>query len=121
MKRFLISGLYLFILTACTAQQQKPNHKQEDNLTSIYPAKQLERKLEELYNQRKTDSLDQFFTGWNKTVQPNTEAFIHQNDTVNAVFGVYKAIYKPFNLLQLGDWEWGNKLNENCRYVVVQN
>ncbi len=67
------------------------------------------------------DSFGQIFIDWNRRVKPNVDDFINQNDTINAVFNVYKEFYKPLDLLKLGDWEWGNDLNAKCKYVVIQN
>jgi hypothetical protein len=68
-----------------------------------------------------TDSFNQIFIDWNRMIKPNADNFIYQNDTINSVFNVYKAFYKPLDLLKLGDWEWGNELNSKCKYVIVQN
>ncbi|WP_209332256.1 hypothetical protein [Lunatimonas salinarum] len=63
----------------------------------------------------------QFFLDWNETIQANTEAFVGQNDTIKAVFDSYRAFFIPLDLLKIGNWERGNELNVNSKYVAVQN
>ena len=120
-KQFLFTTI-LFTFISC-GQRQKidPSVVKVDNTYEpTYTVDQLTDKLELSYKQAQPDSLRQIFINWNKTVKPNSDDFIRQNKTINALFDVYKEFYKPFNLLKLGDWEWGNKLNSECEYVVVQ-
>ncbi len=123
-KHFLALALIVSII-ACG----KPNVKDytisntivDDNYTPIYTAKQLTDRLKLSDEDSLSDGFDQFFSDWNKEIEPNSLDFIFQNDTINNVFNVYKALYKPLDLLKLGDWEWGNELNSKCKFVVVQN
>ena len=100
------------------------NAESEELYKSSYKAEQLLTELETAYNQYNRsliNDLGLFFTNWNKRVNPNSINDINQNETVKAIFDIYKTLYKPSGLLELGDWEWGNSLNSGSKYVVIQN
>ncbi|MDL2227912.1 hypothetical protein LJC25_02345 [Bacteroidales bacterium OttesenSCG-928-K03] len=84
---------------------------------NINSADALHKKLETAFQSSSTSNLEQFFINWNKTISSNTV----QNDFVETIYEVYKEFYSPFDLTKLGDWEWGNSLNSNSKYAVVQN
>jgi hypothetical protein len=121
--KYILLTTSLFSLLSCGQQTQTKKQPTfvADNYEPVYSTKILSDKLEIAFKQISTDTLGQIFLEWNKNVKPNTTEFIEQNDTIKAVFDVYKEFYKPLDLLKLGDWEWGNDLNSNCKYVVVQN
>ncbi len=98
-----------------------PNKKVEDIYVPTYTVTQLNDKFEVSFDSLKANGLDEIFLEWNKTIKSNSEDFINQNDTISAVFKVYKEFYKPLDLLELGNWEWGNELNSKSKYVVIQN
>ncbi|MGB8192787.1 MAG: hypothetical protein WCF67_12745 [Chitinophagaceae bacterium] len=79
----------------------------------------LLKKLESFHSKKKTDSLIKFFADWNRAISPTAKASIIQNDTIKSLYDIHYAFYKPRDLLKLGNWEWGNKLNESSKYVVV--
>ena len=114
-------GAIIFRLFSCEKHQSSNYSKVNDNYRPNATVAQITDKLNSSFSQNKPDSLESFFADWNKSVSPNTNGFVHQNDTIAAVFSVYKAFYKPFNLLVLGKWEWGNNLNSRSKYAVLQN
>jgi hypothetical protein len=115
-------GVFSIGLVACSEAQKKNVWvKIADDYKPAYTVQELNSKFEVAFRQPSADSIGQVFTDWNQKIQSNTNEFINQNDTVKAVFQVYKEFYKPLDLLKLGNWEWGNKLNSNSKYVVVQN
>jgi hypothetical protein len=123
-KHILLATFFLGLLSCGQPDKGSiniSNAKIEDTYKPCYTAAEFNDKLEFNFKQARPDSFEQLFIDWNRTIKPNSEDFIHQNDTIHVVFDVYKAFYKPLDLLKLGDWEWGNKLNSKCRYVVVQN
>jgi hypothetical protein len=97
------------------------NIKIEDDYKPAYNSSELNNKFNISIDSLKTFGIDAFMAEWNKTIKPNSEDFINQNDTMNAVFSIYREFYKPLDLLKLGDWEWGNKLNSKSKYIVIQN
>ncbi|MDP2060327.1 MAG: hypothetical protein U1C58_02035 [Flavobacteriaceae bacterium] len=123
--KHIVLAAVFFELVSCGQQQNRDNKignpKVEDTYKPTFTVTQLYDKFEFSFKQMQPDSFGQIFVDWNRTIKPNSDDFIHQNDTINALFDVYKAFYKPLDLLKLGDWEWGNDLNSKCRYVVVQN
>jgi hypothetical protein len=121
--KHIILTTSIFCLVSCgqLSQTKRKPTIVTDNYEPTYSTTILKDKLEVAFKQISTDTLGQVFLEWNKKVKPNTTEFIEQNDTIKAVFDVYKEFYKPLDLLKLGDWEWGNNLNSNCKYVVVQN
>ena len=108
-------------LTGCNLFLKPVPLKGDDGYQPAYSVVVLSEKLRVAYKMHSDDSLRRFFSDWNQLVPSNTKQFIEQNDTIQAVFDVFRACYKPLDLLKLGDWEWGNKLNSGARYVVVQN
>jgi len=113
----------LISLSSCGQKANSKNHHENvaDDYKPAYTPGELNAKFEFAFKQSSTDTLKQIFNDWNKTIKPNTTAFIEQNDTIKAVFEAFREFYKPLNLLKLGNWEWGNKLNADSKYVVVQN
>jgi hypothetical protein len=112
-------------LTSCgqqnSGEQKITNTKVDDGYKPFFTVAQLSEKLETRFKQMPSDSFAKIFSDWNQNIQPNADEFIYQNDTIKAVFDVYKVFYRPHDLLKLGNWEWGNKLNANSKYVAVQN
>lgn len=120
-KHVLISISIFGVISCGYTQTRQQSAVVADNYESAYSAEVLNDNLETAFKQNSADALRSFFIKWNEQVKPNTAEFIEQNDTIEAVFSIYKEFYKPLDLLKLGSWEWGNKLNSNCKYVVVQN
>lgn len=115
----------LGVLISC-GQRQNCNTKisdvkVEDKYKPTFTIAQIKDKLEFSFKQMQADSLKQIFVDWNKTIEPNSDDFVHQNDTIKTVFDVYKEFYNPLDLLKLGDWERGNDLNAKCKYILIQN
>lgn len=123
MKVKLVIFLLMPILLGCISAP-----KRMAVIDTYFPAKskkEITSTLEAIYHiadsTAKIDSLDQFFKRWNSSIPPNKTVFVNQNDTIKAVFQVFRVLYKPFDLLKLGGWEWGNKLNANAKYAAIQN
>ena len=116
LSKYILLATSLFGLFSCGHSQTK---KQpiviSDNYKPAYSAELLNDKFESVFKQVSTETLGQVFLEWNEKVRPNTTEFIEQNDTIKAVFEVYKEFYKPLDLLKLGNWEWGNRLNSHCK------
>lgn len=125
MTKHILLATIFFGLVSCGQQRNVDtkisNVKVHDNYKPTFTVAQINDKLEFGFKQIQPDCFGQIFVDWNKTIKPNSNEFIRQNDTINALFNVYKEFYKPLDLLKLGDWEWGNDLNSKCKYVVVQN
>ncbi len=101
------------VFISCNTDNVDP----EEKTTS----EQLYEKLETAFQQSSTDDLEQFFKNWNDSVTSNTVSFIKKDNVTEAIYEIYKEFYKPLDLNELGNWEWGNSLNSNCKYVAVQN
>ena len=115
-------GIIFFVLFSCGLfNRSDRNVNVIDNYKPTYTVIKLSDKLKFAFDQKGNDSFGQLFIEWNNLVNPNSDEFINQNDTISALFMVYREFYKPLDLLKLGKWEWGNDLNSNCQYVVVQN
>lgn len=96
--------------------------EKSDEKEELQPVNELYEKMERAFQLSSTNDLEQFFKDWNESVFPNTVEFIQQNDTVEAIYEVYKLFYEPLDLTKLGNWEELSKnLNSNCKYVAVQN
>lgn len=80
----------------------------------------LEKDLEYAYKNKSTENMEKIFNEWNKSLNANYNNN-YPNEEIKSVYEVYAEFYKPYDLLKLGDWEWGNELNSNSRYVLIQN
>jgi hypothetical protein len=63
----------------------------------------------------------EFFDVWHKSLKPNESAYVEGNDTIKAVYATFRSVYKPLDLLKLGQWEWGNRLNLGAKYIAIQD
>ena len=108
----LICGI---VFTSCDRENLEPEVKIEQ------PVEELYEKLETAFQVSSTDDLVKFFRDWNVSISSNTVNFIKQDKISEAIFEIYKEFYSPLDLTNLGDWEWGNSLNSNSKYVAVQN
>lgn len=121
--KFTYQILFFLVLNSCSYNQNKfettPNTT--ESYRPMFTDTFLVLKIEYAYNENDTDTLDYFFSIWNKTIPPNNSTLINQNDTIKAVYESFNAFYQPLHLLSLGRWEWGNHLNKNAKYVAVQN
>ena len=92
----------------------------KDNAGSeLQSVEELYQELETAYQVSSTDGLEKFFKEWNISVTSNTSN--NQDNVTKVINEIYKDFYKPLDLTSLGDWEWGNSLNSNSKYVAVQN
>jgi hypothetical protein len=128
MKTSAIFILFIFLysgLISCGLPQNENLNKDSVKISNIYvpvySVSELTEKLELSFKKLPADSLNSFFEEWNMSIRANTQEYINQNDTIKAVFEVYTEFYRPFDLLKLGDWEWGNNLNAGSKYIAVQN
>lgn len=80
-----------------------------------------QKELEHAYKNKSTSELNIFLTKWNNSLKPNFPTNNYNNDTIRNIHEIYREFYKPFDLLKLGDWEWGNKLNSNSKFALIQH
>lgn len=115
----ILLALGLTGLLSCGQTQQSPplilHTKVDDAYKPLFSRPQIQDAFELCYKKGQLFNFGQLFVEWNKTVKPNSDSFIRQNDTIYSVFAVYRAFYKPF------DHPLGNNLNSNSIYAVVQN
>lgn len=90
----------------------------KENATDDNSAEELCARLERAFQLSSTSLMEQFLIDWNTSVSSNT---VEQNDITKTIYEIYKEFYCPLDLTILDDWEWGNTLNSNSKYVVVQN
>ena len=106
--------LYLVIVSiiCCNYSCDKGNATDDNSAEELYA------RLERAFQLSSTSLLEQFLIDWNTSVSSNT---VEQDDITKTIYEIYKEFYCPLDLTILGDWEWGNALNSNSKYVVVQN
>ena len=117
---YLITASMICCNYSCDKEVTTNDKSAKEVTTDDKSAKELCAKLERAFQSSSTSDLDQFFTDWNISVSSNTGS-IGQNDTIKTIYDVYREFYSPLDLTKLGDWEWGNNLNSNSKYVAVQN
>ena len=103
------------VFISCDRDSIEPEVRIEQSVEELFE------KLETTYIQSSTVDIENFFKNWNVSVPSNSVDFINQDKVVKEIYEIYKIFYNSLDLTKLGDWEWGNGLNSNCRYVVVQN
>lgn len=108
------SLIMVFLFSSC-------KKKVQDNYHPKYTAEYLSKQLETAYKENDSVRLNAFFEEWHKSVKPNTDEFIHQNKVYTAIYDIYKVFYRPLNLMKYGDYEFGNSLNINSKYVAIQS
>lgn len=82
MRTFLLYCFFAALLPACrqpVADTYTPAHSSAQLLDGL------------LQTGEDSLKLAAFFARWNEAVPPNNEAFIRQNDTIEAIYGVYSA------------------------------
>lgn len=80
----------------------------------------LEKDLEYAYKNKSTENAERIFNEWSKSLGANYNNN-YPNEEIKSVYEVYAEFYKPYDLLKLGSWEWGNELNSKSKYVLIQN
>lgn len=80
------------------------------------------RMLKKAYKQNSTVLLDQFFRKWQVAVPTITDKELATfSDTIQEVYKVFTAFYKPTQLDRIGGSEWGNDVYQKAKYLIVQN
>ena len=87
----------------------------------IYSFEQILQHIELKFEEKDTHALNEFFDEWNTSITPNSIEFINQNDTIKAVYDIFKEVYKPIELQKIKNIT--NYLAEirESRFKVVQN
>ena len=74
------------------------------------------------YRANSTEQLDSFFLYWRTRIPSLDErSLAGSSDTVQNIYGVFKAFYTPLDIQRLGGSEWGNDIYGKVRYLLVQN
>lgn len=60
-----------------------------------------------------------FLIEWNQRFQPNSLDFINQNEVTKSIFEIFKKLYHPKNLNELGFWQ--KDYSSSQIYYVIQN
>ncbi|WP_321280304.1 hypothetical protein [Marinifilum fragile] len=60
-----------------------------------------------------------FLIEWNQKFQPNGLNFINQNEVTKSIFEIFKELYYPKSLNELGSWQKDYSRSQN--YYVIQN
>jgi hypothetical protein len=60
-----------------------------------------------------------FLDEWNKEYQSNENKVT--DEAQKDVYKIFKLVYLPFNIDELGNHEWGNETYKGYQYAVVQN
>jgi len=78
--------------------------------------------LEQAYQKKSVEMLDQFFMNWHKTVPSVTnEELAQMNDTIRSAYEIFKCFYSPLDIKRTGGSEWGNDIYKNVKYFIIPN
>lgn len=81
-----------------------------------------EKLLKYSFKKGNVDSLDMFFTKWEKEFQPISQTqFDNLSDTIKDVYEIFSDFYTPKDLKRIGGSEWGDSLYYGVDFVIVQN
>jgi hypothetical protein len=121
MKKVLISLITISLVFTIYSCKQKTTGKIEEEIVPQYTEAQLYEQLSKAIKVPSSDSLDLFFSQWNRSIKPDSNLYIEQNDTLKAIFSAFKAFYSPNDLSRLQlDGYVDNGVNAGTRYFVVQ-
>ncbi|MCM4165977.1 MULTISPECIES: hypothetical protein [unclassified Arenibacter] len=109
--------IFILLFPACQGDKKLTL---KDSKREIISSEVLLDSLYVAYNENSEERIKSFFREWNNAVPSISSQIINESDTLRNVFKIFKQMYRPCDLLKLGDWEWGNKLNSNSQYVIVQ-
>jgi hypothetical protein len=87
--------------------------------TSNANENQLYDSLMKGYTNETVLQLTWFLNEWNKKYQANED--VVTDEVQKDVCQIFKLVYKPFNIDDLGNHEWGNEVYKGYQYAVVQN
>jgi hypothetical protein len=81
-----------------------------------------EKLLKYSFKNNDVDSLDMFFTKWEKEFQPiSQKQFENLSDTLKDVYEIFSDFYTPQDLRRIGGSEWGDSLYFGVDFMIVQN
>lgn len=89
---------------------------------SVFGQNNEKKLLKYSYKKSNSDSLEMFFSNWEKESQPISQGlFDNLSDTLKDVYEIFLDFYTPQDLIRIGDSEWGDSLYTSVDYVIVQN
>jgi hypothetical protein len=77
--------------------------------------------LETAYKKNSEIKLTEFLDNWNETIKSNEDSVSSGSHLKKEIFKIYDEFYNPFNLMRIGNGEWGDSLYFNVKYVIIQN
>lgn len=81
-----------------------------------------EKLLKYSFKKGDADSLNMFFTKWEKEFQPISQIqFVNLSDTLKDIYEIFLDFYTPQDLKRIGGSEWGDSLYFGVDFVIVQN
>ncbi|MEZ5006697.1 MAG: hypothetical protein R2753_00960 [Chitinophagales bacterium] len=80
---------------------------------------QLFNELNDAYNSNCLSCLLSFFKTWQISYE-STDISLIENDTIKAVYDIYKAFYRPWDLYTFYDGEFGNNLFSGIEFMIIQ-
>lgn len=78
------------------------------------------RKLKTAYKNNSQSQLESFLQQWQSKSIP-VGSLDSLSDLHKDVYQIYMDFYNPFNLLRVGDGEWGEDIYSGIDYVIIQN
>jgi len=116
-----IANFFIIITLFGSCSNRDTTFIETEKHIPVKEVSELVEQLELCYKNNDSIALDNFFKEWNRNSRPNKNVFINQNDTIKALYEVFKTFYKPTNPTELGNWE-DFHLTEDClKYVIIQN
>jgi len=110
----IVTGLF-----ACGENSSRKSSV-KDEYQPVYTSDQLKLRLESVFEDRDSLAINDFFDEWNTSIGPNSNEYINQNDTIKAVFEIFKEIYKPIEMQKIKRISDYLEDIRESRYVVVQ-
>lgn len=78
--------------------------------------------LEDAYQFKSKDALEEYFQQWRSDIPPITnDELVKLSDLYQEAYSVFSVFYNPIDLALIGKSEWGDSIYHNSEYLVVQN
>jgi len=114
MKPIVVVVALSFFLTGCAIFSPSSGVRED-------PPSEL-KELTDIYKKRDEAGFTEFIKTWSETYKPIPTSSLRQlPEVVRSSYEIFQLFYSPFNIKRIGGSEWGDKINEGSKCVVVQD
>ncbi|MDQ2180301.1 hypothetical protein [Marinifilum sp. D714] len=111
--------IIFFLFTSISCKEKVPLKIDPEQHTPVVIRDSLYSQLAKSLSKNNESLYTKFLVDWNRKFQPNGVDFINQNEVSKSIFAIFKAIYQPKDIDELGSWQKDYSGPQN--YYVIQN